>query len=769
MPITPPPVRARRLPVAERLESRTLLATPRGALPTAYVPVDFQVGAITADPVANRVYLSDVTNGTLRVIDTDAAKQVGTIAVHVDDPDLLAVSPDGTRIVVGDHNSSSAEVFSTATRASVRTIDIGFTPGGLAIGVGDALYATAYNGIHAFDLATGAASGLIDVGSGGRLQTDRTGTRLYEINGADVIEYDVSRPSQLPEDSTRFFYTGNSAPLDAVVDRAADRLYTLSGGLKVTNMTTTAESYPAVDDEGEEYADAVARVEGKPNFFARTSGGHVYEYRKSDGQRIVRYDIGGDPSSWLPIAETPNGRLLYVSDFNGGDDKQWALGLIGAGALSIASGKATTVAGVAFLDTDLDGQRDANETGIANGYVYVDLNGNGVRDVEGAAEPSALIANAGSRDGSFLFTLPGAGTYTLRVDPGPAFGDGRFVLATNPSSLTFTVEDGGRASASIGMTYAGFVVASFFLDADGDGLRDPGEASGGHPDLYLDLNGNARPDADEPVQRWTADEDAPYSDLALYHDSTFFLAPAGTFDVRTLPGSAEYATRDAIRVSVVADESTAVAIGVSPPRTFSGRLFRDLDADGTRDADEGGYAGVTVWLDVDGDNRRDANEPSARTKSNGAFEIVARVPVQNAPIRYITPDGRLVSTAHRRRVTLQGATTAVRGDAGVYLPSSLSISAFFDRDKNRKHNKGDAWLANTIAFIDADNDGKQDKNERYVLTDREGNATFGDLAPGTYVIRLRPSSTLKADRGLASTVSLALGEARAISMGVRKA
>ena len=74
------------------------------------------------------------------------------------------------------------------------------------------------------------------------------------------------------------------------------------------------------------------------------------------------------------------------------------------------SGAAT---GFKWLDINGDGIRDVGEPGLSGVYVYLDLDGDARPDV---GEPAALT----KADGSYVLTPPIAGTYTIRevVDPG---------------------------------------------------------------------------------------------------------------------------------------------------------------------------------------------------------------------------------------------------------------------------------------------------------------------------------------------------------------
>ena len=53
----------------------------------------------------------------------------------------------------------------------------------------------------------------------------------------------------------------------------------------------------------------------------------------------------------------------------------------------------------------------------------------------------------------------------------------------------------------------------------------------------------------------------------------------------------------------------------------SGQKFEDQDADGIKDASEGGLAGWTIYVDYNGNNSFDAGEPSGVTDGSGNYSI----------------------------------------------------------------------------------------------------------------------------------------------------
>ncbi|MDX6678349.1 MAG: trimeric autotransporter adhesin, partial [Solirubrobacteraceae bacterium] len=75
-----------------------------------------------------------------------------------------------------------------------------------------------------------------------------------------------------------------------------------------------------------------------------------------------------------------------------------------------------------------------------------------------------------------------------------------------------------------------------------------------------------------------------------------------------------------------------------------GQKFNDENVNGVKDGGEPGVAGVTVYLDLDGDGVLDAGEPSAVTGANGNFVIsTVNVPDGSYPLREVVPVGQTCS------------------------------------------------------------------------------------------------------------------------------
>jgi hypothetical protein len=159
-----------------------------------------------------------------------------------------------------------------------------------------------------------------------------------------------------------------------------------------------------------------------------------------------------------------------------------------------------------FEDMNADGVKQSNEPAYSGVVIYGDVNGNGKRD-EG--EPST------TSDGQGNYSLTIAlGTTTIREET-PSGGTCSFPtgcaytvdLAKNsppppPDVNTRAVDPTGK---DFGNWRPASVSGTVVNDANGNGVRDLGEAGVGGIQVYADLNGNGALDAGEPSTTSAAD------------------------------------------------------------------------------------------------------------------------------------------------------------------------------------------------------------------------------------------------------------------------
>ncbi len=209
-------------------------------------------------------------------------------------------------------------------------------------------------------------------------------------------------------------------------------------------------------------------------------------------------------------------------------------------AFGLSTGKiGASIIGNSYNDRNRNAVKDSTDEGIGGWVVFADLNNNGIRD---ASEPQTTT------DGSGNYNLRvAAGTYNVRiVRPAPW-------IASKDSELVKTVTvSSGTATANFGSVVpADFATGFKWLDLNTDGIRDAGEPTLAGVYIYLDLDGDDRPDIGEPASVTKA-------------DGSFTLNP---------PGPGTYAIREVVEAGFIqtfpaSGEHNVTYDGTNPLRGF---------------------------------------------------------------------------------------------------------------------------------------------------------------------------------------------------------
>lgn len=208
---------------------------------------------------------------------------------------------------------------------------------------------------------------------------------------------------------------------------------------------------------------------------------------------------------------------------------------------------------------------------------------------------------------------------------------------------------------------------------------------------------------------------------------------------------------------------------VRPPASqiaVAGYVWHDEDGDGAWDAGEPGLNGVTVYVDLNDNDQRDAGEPAFPTTHDGSndgafwfgtaqflgglpgtFTLRAEVPddIQSFPGG---PD-------FQHRVSLPEEVdddTRVIGEFETAEPPNFGIATDFvndppndkgtiigykwhDLNQNGQWDTDEPERAGWLVYIDLDNNDVFDPDEPSSITDAEGRYVFPDLVPGDYTLR----------------------------------
>ena len=167
--------------------------------------------------------------------------------------------------------------------------------------------------------------------------------------------------------------------------------------------------------------------------------------------------------------------------------------------------------------------------------------------------------------------------------------------------------------------------------------------------------------------------------------------------------------------------------------SITGRVFNDLNRDGNGAAD-GGLAGVTVFLDANGNGVLDSSETRAVTGADGSYSLPAATGTQT--VVAIAPSIQFVaSTATSKPVTTTGATVGGINFGFTKVQSDITGTKFSDNDGDGFRDPGEPGIPGVYIYLDLDGDDRPDLGEPNAITRADGSYTINFPGPGTYTIR----------------------------------
>jgi uncharacterized repeat protein (TIGR01451 family) len=281
-----------------------------------------------------------------------------------------------------------------------------------------------------------------------------------------------------------------------------------------------------------------------------------------------------------------------------------------------------------WYDANVD-EEDDGESGI--GGVTVDLLD---------ASLNVIASTITDANGYFSFNgVIGAGAdYTVRItDTGGILSDyygitaeaiaGEVEIDNLSSNLDYTVEP-TEPHFGYGLTRS--ISGTVFNDLDGDGSLDAGEPGMGGIDisLYNDVNSDGLLDGGDTLESsLVTDSNGNYLFSGL-DDGNYIIS------ISSPPAGYDYTTEIPDNDPASGDQQTATISGggnvqnknfgyqAQFPRSISGTLWEDNNADGIIDAGENGFEGVTVEL-LDGSTV----VASTSTDSNGDYSFSGLTPI----------------------------------------------------------------------------------------------------------------------------------------------
>ena len=168
--------------------------------------------------------------------------------------------------------------------------------------------------------------------------------------------------------------------------------------------------------------------------------------------------------------------------------------------------------------------------------------------------------------------------------------------------------------------------------------------------------------------------------------------------------------------------------------SINGTKFQDTNGNGAQNAGELGLSGWTIFLDADNDGVLDIGERSTTTDANGNYSFT-NVGPGTFTVREVQQAGFVQTTANPANIGSLSGTNVAGVTFGNFQLFSINGTKFRDTNGNGVLNVGETGLAGVTIFLDANNNGVLDPTEKRTTTDANGNYSFANLGPGTYIVR----------------------------------
>jgi beta propeller repeat protein len=172
------------------------------------------------------------------------------------------------------------------------------------------------------------------------------------------------------------------------------------------------------------------------------------------------------------------------------------------------------------------------------------------------------------------------------------------------------------------------------------------------------------------------------------------------------------------------------------PVTLSGTKWNDLDGDGTRDAEESGLGGWTIYLDANNNGELDTGETSTLTDADGNYSFILP-DAGTYTVAEVQKTGwsQTAPTQGSYTVSLEAGEVANHLDFGNQVqPGEISGTKWNDLDGDSIKDEGEPGIEGWTIYLDSNRNGELDTGELSTVTDAEGNYSFTDLTEGLYIV-----------------------------------
>ena len=171
------------------------------------------------------------------------------------------------------------------------------------------------------------------------------------------------------------------------------------------------------------------------------------------------------------------------------------------------------------------------------------------------------------------------------------------------------------------------------------------------------------------------------------------------------------------------------------PITLSGQKWYDVDGDGELDNDEEGLEGWTIYLDDNNNGELDDDETFTITDEEGNYSFT--LPEGSYTVAEVPQEGweQTAPADGTYEVSLAAGESEENLNFGNQaLPGEISGSKWHDLNGNGDRDPDEPGLEGWTIYLDTNENGELDEDERSTVTDENGEYVFDNVPIGRYIV-----------------------------------
>ncbi len=380
-------------------------------------------------------------------------------------------------------------------------------------------------------------------------------------------------------------------------------------------------------------------------------------------------------------------------------------------SLTIVGG---SISGMKFDDANGNGMLDGSESGVAG--ITMKLTP--------TTPPGTPVDVLTDTDGNFIFDDLAAGSYFVSE----VIATGRLLTTPANNRIDVTLDQTNQSASDL--LFGNFTTVTLegikFIDSNGNGIREPGEAGQPNVTIQLDLLNDGTIDREVMTG---ADGSYQFTDVGPGMHAIGEVVPPDFEQTAPMGGRHVVTTISGQDVAMLDFGNRQET--VPDTASIAGVKFDDINGNGMRELGEPGRGGVTIRLDLNNDGSIDR---TTTTDTSGNF-IFENLPAGTHSVSEIVPDGSIRTTPSDNLIIVTVTNNTDTGNMfGNFQLTDLGGNVFNDANRNGLREAGESGRPGVTVRLDFLSDGDAMNDPAPQVSDALGNYAFNDIGPGSHTI-----------------------------------